>query len=161
MKPKRIISVIFILFNSCILFSQNVAYSYDENGNRLAKTIIVEQLRSNSFTFPVLNPKDLKSNSEEYAKTKESEEVKSDQEAITTVVYPNPNKGLIKIDILNMPSNAKTDMRLYNVNGAELIVKRNFENYSEVDITKFKEGTYILRIKINETIFDWKIIKNN
>jgi hypothetical protein len=39
-------------------------------------------------------------------------------------------------------------------------MKKNIENHTEIDITRFIDGIYILRVKINEKTFDWKVIKN-
>lgn len=161
------------------LFSQTVEFTYDNNGNRLNRTIQTEQLRSNTVKFPVVNPKSLKaldamgtalesgitSKNEEVKGTKGNEDVtresiKQENKEIVTLVYPNPNKGLLKIDISNMPLNSVSEMKLYDLAGIEKTSKRNFESYSEIDISQFKDGIYILRIKINTKIFDWKIIKN-
>jgi hypothetical protein len=167
MNYKKIIPVILVLFQSVKLLGQSVEFTYDDNGNRLSRTITVELLKSGTVQFPFLNPKSLKSISPELAKTKESEIAKSVKEGeseegeISTLVYPNPNKGLIKIDISNMPLKSKNEMRLYNLSGTELTVKRNFDSYSEIDISQFKDGIYILRIKINESIYDWKVIKSH
>ena len=178
MNLKGIILVIFVLFQMINLFSQRVEFSYDESGNRTGRTIIVELLRPNSVIFPVLNPKTLNSTENAVAKGLEigttsqnadrkalddsaRERIKQEDGEIVTLVYPNPNKGLVKIEISNMPLNSKNEMRLYNLSGTELIVKRNFESYSEIDISRFKDGIYILRIKVNESVFDWKVIKNH
>lgn len=155
----RIIPLILILVQSAILYGQKVEFSYDENGNRLSRTIIVEQLKSGTVAFPVLNPKTLIST--ENAKTAILEEIRPEEGEIKTSVYPNPNKGLIKINVSNMPLNSINEMRLYDLSGTQLSIKRNFDSNSEIDISRFKDGIYILRIKINDRIFDWKVVKNH
>lgn len=147
------------------LFSQKIEFTYDENGNRLSRmTLTVEQLRSNTVKFPVYNPVNLKS--VENAKAMGIEDAAKNSTGIEegemiTLVYPNPNKGLIKIDISNIPLESNNEMRLYDLSGMELKVKRNFDSYSEIDISQLKDGIYILRIKINNTITDWKIVKSH
>lgn len=167
MKFKLIILVFFILIQLSLV-GQTISYTYDDNGNRIRRTYEVEELQSGSFSFPA-TPEILKlsakkgsaSEEEEFMKSKEPEEVFPEEGEIKTAVYPNPNKGLIKIEISNLPMNSKNEMRLYDLSGKEITVRRNFESYSEIDISKFKDGIYILRIRINESIFDWKVIKNN
>jgi hypothetical protein len=184
MNLKRILFSCLILFQVINLFCQRIEYTYDENGNRTNRTIVVERLNSNSVQFPVINPKSLKSH--EYSTgtianpssqgvesqsdkkmrneediSKERLKIDSETEGIVTVVYPNPNKGILKIDISNLPAFSRTDMRLYDLSGMQLTSKRNFENHSEIDISQFKDGIYILRIKINDRVFDWKVIKNS
>jgi hypothetical protein len=147
------------------LFSQKIAFTYDENGNRSSRTkITTEQLQSKTIKFPVNEPLNLKTmENAKAAKTEELEndEIKAEEGEIITSVYPNPNKGILKIDVSNMPLNPENEMRLYDLSGMELIVKRNFESYSEIDISHLKSGIYILRIKINDKLVDWKIIKSN
>lgn len=115
--------------------------------------------------FPVLNSKSLKSLPAENAMAKGSEITSpelegSEKAAISTLVYPNPSKGLIKIQISNMPLDSRNEMRLYDLHGTELIVRRDFPGLSEIDITHLRDGIYILRVRINEKIFDFKIILN-
>jgi len=152
MKTKNI-SLLFTLFLSInYLHAQTINFTYDENGNRTTRTLYTEQLRSISIQFPVINPKDLQ---------RESMKEKITEGELATYVYPNPNRGLIKIDVTYLPLNAKTEARIYDLSGTERLVVRNFENYAEIDISRFKDGVYILRIKINDSVFDWKIIKSS
>ena len=104
----------------------------------------------------------------EYAKTREqidttamSEKTLSEDGAIETFVYPNPNKGLIKINISNLPLQSINEMRLYDLSGTELTLKTKFGSYSEIDISQYSDGIYILRIRINDKIFNWKVIKSS
>jgi hypothetical protein len=59
-----------------------------------------------------------------------------------------------------MPLNSISELRLYDLSGNEIVMKKNIENHTEIDITRFIDGIYILRVKINEKTFDWKVIKN-
>jgi hypothetical protein len=147
----KIVSAIFIFFLGInCLHGQTVRYTYDASGNR-DSTITVEQLRSGSVLFPVVDFKNM---------AVDNMKEKPIEGELSTLVYPNPNRGLIKIDISNMLPDSKTEARIYDLSGMEQMVKRNFDSSSEIDISKLKDGIYILRIKINETIFDWKVVKS-
>jgi hypothetical protein len=178
MNRKHIILTSLALFTLMRLFGQRVEFTYDDNGNRLTRTIIVEQLQSNTVTFPVINPKSLITAENEMANELEAgttlqkdnagavegltrESLKPEEEKIVTIIYPNPSIGLIKIDITNLPLNSINEMRLYDLAGLEKLVKRNFDNHVEIDISHLRDGIYILRIKINGSTFDWKVIKNH
>lgn len=182
MNRKRIILLSLALFLVLNLFSQSVAYTYDDSGNRLTRTIVVQQQQSNSQKLPLVSQKSLKSTEnvkgsgqdqstpEVESPANANEKVQEDSlkgktisgdEDIITHVYPNPNKGLLKVDITNMPLNSINEMRLYDLSGLELTVIRNFDSHSEIDISQFHDGIYILRIKIDERVFDWKVIKNH
>jgi hypothetical protein len=145
------------------LFSQTIGFSYDASGNRVSRTLVVQQLQASSDSLPSINAKSL--NSVENVKSSETADVKQDSiksenGEITPRVYPNPTKGLIEINISNMPFNPTNEMRLYDITGSEMTMKRNFDSKSEIDLTQYKNGIYILRIKINGKTFDWKVIKN-
>src|ERR1035437_1092524 len=163
------------------ILSQRVSFTYDDSGNRITRTIIVQQLKSNPLNSRVIVAKNLNATAEKgtgqtastlSGESSENEKANDQEEAmkekalteageITTLIYPNPNKGLLKIDISNMPLNSVTEMKLYDLSGMELTSKRNFDSNSELDISQFKDGIYILRIKINEKTFDWKVIKSH
>jgi hypothetical protein len=146
--------VLLILFQTAFLFSQKIEYTYDANGNRTKRELVVNQLKSATIKFPVTDPSNLK-----LADDTKTIEVEAGE--LKTTVYPNPNKGIIKINISNMPQDPVTEFRLYNLSGTELMVKRNFDSYSEIDINEYKDGVYILRIKINDKLFDWKVVKSH
>jgi hypothetical protein len=158
MQRRRIILMALVLIRVSILYGQTYEYAYDNNGNRVSRSIVVEQLQSKSDSFPVVNQKSLQALTNDM-KTQASENLSEDGE-IETLVYPNPNKGLLKIDISNMPAESKKEMRLYDLSGNELIIKKDFDSYSELDINKLKNGVYVLRIKINDKHYDFKVIKN-
>jgi hypothetical protein len=154
MNCKRIFLVLLILFQTASLFSQKIEYTYDANGNRTKRELVVNQLKSATIKFPVKDPSNLKL-------ADNTKTIEPSAGELKTTVYPNPNKGLIKINVSNMPQNPVTELRLYNLSGTELMVKRNFDSYSEIDINEYKDGVYILRIRINDKLFDWKVIKNH
>jgi len=154
MNCKRFILVLLILFQTTSLFCQRVEYGYDNNGNRISRILVVSQLKSASIKFPVSDPSNLKL-------ADDTKTIEPDAGELKAIIYPNPNKGLLKINISNMPQNPVTELRLYNLSGTELMVKRNFDSYSEIDINEYKDGVYILRIKINDNLFDWKVVKSH
>jgi hypothetical protein len=174
MNYKRLILVSLVIFQMIPLFCQGFAYVYDDNGTRLTRSIFVQQQKSQAFGDSVISLKTLNSvdaigtgvvtqvdrplkNSDVSQLGKAN--IDSEGKEITTLVYPNPSKGLLKIEISNMPASSIDEMKFYDLNGMELISKRNFDSYSELDISKYNDGIYILRIKINGKLFDWKIIK--
>jgi myo-inositol-hexaphosphate 3-phosphohydrolase len=160
MKSKIFISVIFILLSLSDGSGQSTRFTYDDNGNRTSK-ITVEPLQ-HVMSSRSLSTSD-KSQALQSNKTQEMvlEETKSDNGEINPLVYPNPNKGLIRIEVPNMPSNSNCELRIYDLSGNELMIKKDFKSYNEIDISQYRDGTYILRMKINELVFNWKVIKLN
>lgn len=152
MNTKSIILTGLLLFILLKLSGQSIGYTYDANGNRVSRELIVEQLKSatavagstskNDVVDPLQKPEDI-------------------TEAPEVHVYPNPNKGLLKVEIRNLSPGASREMRIYDLAGRQVLVKENFENYSECDLNSLKDGIYILRIKIDDKALDWKVIKSN
>ena len=168
MRCKRITLTILVLSIFINLNGQRIGYTYDENGNRVSRTLIVEELQARSVYFPSFYSVNPNSSVPEQALAGATEdeliaelETIPEEGEVTTFIYPNPNKGLIKIDISNMPLNSKSEIRLYDLYGTELKIVKNIERHTEIDISQFRDGIYILRIKINERLFDWKVIKSN
>lgn len=168
MNSKRFLLLVLVLSQAIVLIGQSVQFSYDANGNRITRTIEVEQLLSSPLSFPV-PPESLKSAGTKGELSFHSENIQSDNLRdslsdileIKTLVFPNPTNGLLKVDVLNKPVDSHYEIKVYDLSGTELIVKRNSDGFSEVDISRLKDGIYILRISIKEKSFDWKIIKSS
>lgn len=150
-KVSLVVSIMFL--STYCLQGQKISFDYDNSGNRIERMLVTEGLKSGSVEFPVTDPDNLP-----------AEEIKKEeliQGELSAVVYPNPNKGIIKISISNMPLNSATEAILYDLSGIELKVEKNLESYNEMDVSHLKDGIYILRIRVNEKLFDWKIVKNH
>lgn len=172
MSFKTLYSLLVVFLPAASVTGQSISYSYDTNGNRTARTLTVEELRSNSVSFPVTDPATLPgkflnstSKGQEPAKEADIETHKEDitllsEGEIRVLIYPNPTKGILKIAINHMIQESENEMRLYDLSGAELIIVRDFADYAEMDISRFRDGIYILRIRIGEKLFDFKVIKN-
>jgi hypothetical protein len=141
-----------VIFGSAIVHCQTIYYGYDTNGNRTSRVLVTEQLKSAKINFPVTEP-------EKLALTRDQKEDITDMESGIRI-YPNPTSGILKVEILNLPNGAKTDLKIYNLSGLELINRQDLPSVFELDISRLKDGIYILRIAINETGANWKIIKN-
>jgi len=161
MSVNRIIILLILAFAwSDIITGQTIEYAYDNNGNRVSRSIVIEELKSQSFSFPVLNPKSLQT-AEKATKAAPEDKNSEEEGDLEVLIYPNPSKGLLNIEITNLSQGSKNELKLYDLYGKELIVRKDFERFYEVDINSFKEGVYILRIKIDERLFDYKVIKSH
>lgn len=178
MNRKRIILVGLVLLLVMRLFGQTVAFTYDDNGNRVSRTITVRQLDSKETKSLLTDPKQLGTQKNQLARGLEvgstvetadakrkddiiRERLKTEEGEIGFNVYPNPTKGLIKMEISNMPLNSVSELRLYDLSGNQILLKKNIEKNAEIDISRYKDGIFILRVKVNEKTFDWKVIKSS
>jgi hypothetical protein len=128
-----------------------IVFEYDENGNRTSRVLVTEQLKSAIIDFPINDNKKL-----ELAKDKKDQFL--DLET-NIKVYPNPTKGLLRIEISDLPDGASTQLQLFDYSGFELIDHRNIPPSQELDISRYKDGLFILRIIINTKVSNWKIVK--
>jgi len=127
------------------IFSQTVEYTYDKAGNRLKREII--QFRSATV-----------SGQEE---DEETEEViysgKIDQSDIR--IYPNPTKGILKIEIIRLSEDTPIHITLHDMSGRMLINKPNAAPFTELNLSDQPAGMYILKIFSDDGEKYWKIIK--
>ena len=73
-------------------------------------------------------------------------------------VYPNPNNGLVKI---NMSSTiTDVDFVIYNMNGSKIKEGKVTSNEASIDITSFSSGVYLVKLSANTTSEYFKLIKN-
>ncbi len=68
------------------------------------------------------------------------------------LVYPNP-----ATDYLTVDSEKVTLIEIYSVSGKLLQKKRNS---NQIDVRKLNNGTYIIKVEINNELFTSKLIKN-
>ena len=81
------------------------------------------------------------------------------EEKIT--VYPNPTRGLLRVDIANVEIPNDARIYLYNVQGAMVRQLMDISAINELDISEQPAGTYIMRIMMDkDNISTWTIIKN-
>lgn len=129
-------------------FAQSVHFNYDSNGNRVGKTLIATQLKSGKISDSLsdLAQKELKDENDHFTKP-------------SAKIYPNPTRGIIKIELLNIPDGAEPEFKLLDMSGNVKIHRKNANPVSEIDISALNDGMYILVLKIGPTILNWKIVK--
>jgi Secretion system C-terminal sorting domain len=161
MRLKRIIFCGLLLLLVLKVTGQKIVFSYDANGNRIGRVLDTTRLKSAKIKFPITDPNQLQAADNSNMSKLQEKSFENADSKINVIIYPNPTKGLIKVEINNMPSDASTELKVYEMSGSEVIVQRNFDYLSEVDLNRLKDGIYILRIKINDKVFSWKVVKNN
>lgn len=115
-----------------------ISYAYDSSGNRIKREIVLESRsigdkQKEEFTEP-LSGKQLK-------------------------IYPNPTKGLLKVEIAGWEDLDKCRFLLHSVSG-KLVSEGAFNDaVTEIDMTDCINGVYLLSVEINGENTVWKIIK--
>ena len=130
-----------------------IHFDYDNSGNRTGRQLTANPVKSGSIEFPVKDFGDIPDT--------EIKEGQEKLEEIRPIIYPNPNNGILKIEGLSFPSGMEVNIWLYDLSGVALISKNESRNAFDLNINHLANGLYILRIRIGEKLFDWKIIKRD
>jgi hypothetical protein len=152
MKNKAIITFWLLIFLSISkTFSQGISYSYDENGNRTDRHIIV--LTQNKS----LIPPDSTNNSNDTTLA-QNKTINASFSGNKILIYPNPAKYYITVDIENI-SEQQTEINICDVFGKAIEQIPITENHTLIDFSQKATGTYLLKLTINNKSEIWKIIK--
>lgn len=146
MRPNQyIIFFFFVLISTLSVNAQtNFTFGYDASGNRLTRTIT---LKSASI-------------SKDSIEIKKAISPLDDQIGPHQIrIYPNPTKGLLKIEIPNL-GDISANLMIYSIGGALIQQVRLEGEYADIDLSSQPTGIYLLRISIGDKTSVWKIIKN-
>lgn len=128
-----------------------ISYYYDNGGNRTERIIYIP---------PVPRPPDNNDTSQINQRQEASKrEYKDKIGEVNVKIYPNPTKGQLFISLSDVPQGGTSCLELFSLEG-KLISKPEIDNLTySVDLSNKPAGIYILRIKINTNISEWRIIK--
>ena len=146
---KRIVAI-FLLFvvlsiwAAADAYAQNkIKYTYDSAGNRLTrqKEIVVQ-------TRGVLSDDEVEPSiyEEKLSETK-------------VTIYPNPTRGMLKVDISGVEKFENSRISLYDLTGTLMQQWGSISQSNAVDISDRTPGMYIMQIVYNGNTSSWKIIK--
>ena len=140
--------VIFLMLLLCLLKYENLSAQhclsirYDDNGNRMEKLVT-----RNAKDDENLDENDIM-----------NLEVSEDSFDDNVLVYPNPNKGLINIQLYRENEQDVIIYELYNNLGV-LIKTEQFTNSIRVDISDNAAGIYLLKIITDEMMLNKIVVK--
>jgi YD repeat-containing protein len=140
-KIYAIIVLVTLSINSQAQTTQ-LKFSYDDAGNRVKREIILGKSKeatmdTTTATMPI---------TDWLNKMKIS-------------IYPNPTKGILIIDIANMPEDATGDITIHNMEGKSLLKLNQLNSTNKLDLAGYPTGVYVLRIRSLEKSCEWKIVK--
>lgn len=140
--------VIFLMLLLCLLKYENLSAQYclsiryDDNGNRMEKLVT-----RNAKDDENLDENDIM-----------NLEVSEDSFDDNVLVYPNPNKGLINIQLYRENEQDVIIYELYNNLGV-LIKTEQFTNSIRVDISDNAAGIYLLKIITDDMMLNKIVVK--
>lgn len=146
-KESYSILLIMLLMKCALVTGQDyVKFRYDQNGNRISRSLIVEQLNISDPDFPIAKHEDLE----------KAEEVIGDE----ILIFPNPVKNKLNIQFKGYDDQNKRRIELYALSGAKVYLRENCENTNVVDVSALDSGVYILRIEVGLQKYFYKLIKS-
>jgi len=148
-----------ILTGICFLFmfvfnntaQQTIFYNYDKAGNRVLRSITLNQSQS---LKEIIKDTSLK------AENPIPEVFKDSIDDKKILIYPNPTKGNLTIEIIGYEQDANSYIYLFNLSGNMLKSEPITGSSMEVDLSNYPVGLYIIEIKLVGKSSVWKIIKD-
>ena len=137
-----LLSVVLSMWAGLDICAQRIKYTYDSAGNRLTrqKEIVVQ-------TRGALSDEEEPSVYEEgLSETK-------------VTIYPNPTRGMLKVDISGVEKFENARISLYDLTGKLLQQWAGISQSNAIDLSERTPGMYIMQVAYNGKISSWKIIK--
>lgn len=118
-----------------------VCFQHDASGNRTNRSVCFKCIAATSDSITVSQPI-----IESFGK-------------MQIILYPNPTKGHLTINIANMPDNATGEIILSDMIGRLLIKQCTNRGTTQLDLSSHPTGLYVLKIRIDDKVSEWKVIK--
>ena len=129
---------------------KRIKFSYDASGNRVLRENVIF-VSSNIKSSSVGKPE---------AASAEKQIYKDVVGEMKVAIYPNPTRGMLRVDIsgVEIPFGAK--LFIHNFSGAVIQQLNGLSESNMVDISSQPAGIYIMKISLGmNQISIWKIIK--
>lgn len=147
--------ILFVLsfFTIHSLWGAAMEFTYDASGNRTDR----KEITLRSATVKEIPDEEEAFDKEE---TDEAPQVFTDVLAQSTIhIYPNPTKGLLKVEITGERENKPISLQVYDMSGKVLVQETNVVWSTTIDLSNQPAGIYILRLAAEKEKKEWKIIK--
>lgn len=118
-----------------------VDYTYDQAGNRTGR-LIVYQSQAKRYNPPT-----------------DSVVVKDQLAGLDLKFYPNPTKGMLRVDINGSEADSELNMVIYDAQGRMILNSKANEGSNVLNLTRYAFGWYILQIQAGGNKREYKIIK--
>ena len=128
--------------------SQSVNFSYDADGNMSIRTVVT------------LKSADFYADEDEYKAEEEflPEIVTAELGTQKIIVYPNPTRGRILVEIQPLDYEDNNFMRLFNSQGQLIETVQITSEQTQLEIAG-STGVYLLDVHLGTRVSKWKIVK--
>ncbi len=152
MKYKFKIAFLFIFSGiASTLSGASIQFEYDAAGNRTVRKEIT-LLKSAVVKEDIEDEEEIEAGDEPLVFTETLAQS-------TIYIYPNPTKGLLKVEINSNGENKPVSLQVYDISGKILLQQSNVASFAALDLSNQPAGVYILRLISDTEKSEWKIIK--
>jgi len=123
-------------------FSQTISYTYDDAGNRVSRKVVVLDNKKTG----TLNSQD--------QQNQEDALLEDRQGNLQVKVYPNPTRGMLRVEIKQAPLNnagneplENARVTIHDMSGREIYSNPRFGPRGNIDLSGQPIGVYIMRVQ--------------
>lgn len=131
-----LLAIVHTLFVSADTFK----FNYDNSGNRISREIILSTRSMGNESDNFITYNDM-----------------IDEKTIT--IHPNPTRGQLKVEIPDYKTGEQCELSIFSIDGKIMMSTKPYDIITDLDISTYPNGIYILNIQIGESVSSWKIIK--
>lgn len=148
MKTKALLFFAFMLvipvFFGGSLRAQTLKYTYDVAGNRISRVKVV----------------DMSGGTKSISGDRRDVKVEDVVNELKVTIYPNPTKGIMRIDVEGVELKPESHIVIYNAGGSLIRSVKQISTSNVIDISSQPVGIYMMQIVLdNEHVSIWRIIK--
>ena len=174
----RLLFLVLLIIIQNRVFPQNntskLEYTYDLGGNRILRKIIVLQTKTmqpvdtikkittgtagvaDNINNNTLTTNDNSSSNEVATGAGQYSDKVGEQQIL---IYPNPTTGSLKIKITPFNTSLTTEITVYDMLSHLLIKEICSGELTTINLSKYPQGSYILKVLIGDKKIEWKVVK--
>jgi len=134
-----------LLLLTTFVFCQNIVFTYDASGNRISRIEAKKEIKT-TLADSILPDTAYK-------------QVNLDLSKLNISIYPNPSTDVIHIQCSGFNDDSNVEGYLYSLK-AELLTSFKLKSSEQiVSLDKYTRGVYFLKIRVNNEVESWRIIK--
>lgn len=140
---KHILLLLIAVIACAAAFGQSVSFRYDKSGNRTSRTSTIN----------------LKSTSSLEDKTKIVEPLTDQVGEHGIMIYPNPVKTELTVEIQSMDENVDASISIIDQAGRLVVSQIKATGSNLIDLSHLSPGNYFMVIRVGSQNTKWKIVK--
>ena len=139
---KILLLLLFVLLFVSAYSQHNLSYAYDSSGNRISRTIVMSSRSADAVET-----------------SKDNTFYEEQISGMQWKIYPNPVKDQLTIQLPAYDASSKGEFALFGMSGVVMLKGKIISEITQIDMSGFTTGTYVLHIVISGERTAWKVLK--